>query len=72
MGYVTELAALDRCIHGRHRADNCYGCPDGWSAGNLFLSPGQRVGTTLYGDPIIVPDHDRGRSENWVERGTVK
>lgn len=65
--YVTELAALDRCEHGRHKADNCNGCPGGQSTGNLFLAPGQRIGTTLYGDPIIVPEHDqRGHSENWV------
>lgn len=65
--YVPELAALDRCVHGRHRQDSCLGCPGRQSEGNQFLQPGQRIGTTLYGDPIIVPEqHERGHSENWV------
>lgn len=65
--YEPILAALDRCEHGRHRADSCYGCPDGQSTGNLFLEPGQRIGTNLYGSPIIAPAHDqRSHSENWV------
>lgn len=73
MTYEPVLAALDRCEHGRHKADNCWNCPDGQSTGNLFLEPGQRIGTTLYGDAIVVPEQDkRGYSENWVERGRVK
>lgn len=69
MTYVLELSALDRCEHGRHKADNCNSCPRGQSTGNLFLTPGQRIGTTLYGDPIVVPERDQrwGESENWVE-----
>lgn len=66
--HVAELAALDRCEHGRHKADNCNGCPGGQSTGNLFLTPGQRIGTTLYGHPIIVPDRKQrwGDSFAWV------
>lgn len=51
---------LDRCEHGRHSIDNCFGCPGGWSTGNLFLvnqnEPLEqvRIGTTLGGDPIYV------------------
>lgn len=67
--YVPELAALDRCEHGRHRQDPCVSCPDGWSTGNLFLEPGTRIGTNLYGEPIVAPEHDRrGYSENWVPK----
>lgn len=61
--------------HGRHRADNCFDCPNGQSAGNLFLPPGTRIGTNLYGQPIIAPEQDdfqRGYSENWVPEGRVK
>lgn len=56
-------ADLDRCEHGRHAVDNCFGCPDGWSTGNLFLEDGQRIGTTLYGEAIAVEKvrrHERG------------
>ena len=58
---------LDRCEHGRHSTDNCFGCPGGWSTGNLFLAriavledrdceAGEqvRIGTTLGGEPILV------------------
>lgn len=61
---------LDRCAHGRHSIDPCYGCPGGWSTGNQFLIPGRtkprdrirthqgveqvRIGTTLRGLPIWV------------------
>ncbi len=56
MTNVTDpsLNDLDRCEHGRHSIDNCSSCPDGWSTGNKFLENGQRIGTTLYGDPIFV------------------
>jgi hypothetical protein len=49
-----NLNDLDRCEHGRHSIDGCVSCPNGWSTGNLFLENGQRIGTTLYGEPIIV------------------
>lgn len=49
------IHALDRCEHGRHHADNCSACPGQQSTGNLFLTPGQRIGTTLYGEAIIYP-----------------
>lgn len=48
-----SLNDLDRCEHGRHSIDPCFSCPDGWSTGNMFLEPGQRIGTTLGGEPII-------------------
>lgn len=49
-----KLSDLDRCIHGRHAVDNCFGCPDGWSTGNLFLADDQRIGTDIGGNPIHV------------------
>ena len=56
-----ELADLDRCEHGRHAIDPCVGCPGGWSTGNLYLEPGARIGTTLYGQPILAPERGRER-----------
>lgn len=50
---TPSLADLDRCEHGRHAEDPCFSCPDGWSTGNLFLNDGQRIGTDLYGNPIV-------------------
>jgi len=53
------VSDLDRCVHGRHSIDPCLSCPDGWSTGNPFLQPGQRIGTTLHGEPIVVPASGR-------------
>jgi hypothetical protein len=66
--YSPMLAALDRCRHGRHAKDRCLDCSTGWSTGNLFLEPGQRIGTTLYGEPIMVPEEQAHRSnpDRWV------
>jgi len=49
-----KLSDLDRCLHGRHAIDNCLDCPGGWSLGNPYLIDGQRIGTDLYGRPILV------------------
>lgn len=71
--YETVLAALDRCEHGRHKKDPCFSCPGGQSTGNLFLPPGTRIGTSLYGLPIVAPAQDaRSDSENWVAQGQIK
>lgn len=65
-------AALDRCEHGRHARDSCFDCPDRMSTGNLHLPPGTRIGTTLYGTPIVAPGQmDRGDLTLWTEDGTV-
>jgi hypothetical protein len=66
-GYSPLLSALDRCRHGRHAKDRCIDCGT-WSTGNLFLSPGQRIGTTIYGEPIMVPEEQAHRSHpnRWV------
>lgn len=51
---------LDRCEHGRHVKDPCFGCPGGWSTGNLLVKPGTMIGHTLYGEPIrVLPDWRR-------------
>jgi hypothetical protein len=65
--YSPLLSALDRCRHGRHAKDRCIDCGT-WSTGNLFLSPGQRIGTTIYGEPIMVPEEQAHRShpDRWV------
>jgi hypothetical protein len=51
---VWDRSDLDRCVHGRHSTDPCFNCPGGQSAGNLYLEDGARIGTTLYGEPIVV------------------
>lgn len=64
------VVALDRCEHGRHSRDSCFDCPGGQSTGNLFLSPGARIGTTYAGVPIVAPGQmDRGNVENWTDDG---
>lgn len=70
--YSEILAALDRCEHGRHRADPCFSCPNGQSSGNLFLPSGTRIGTSLWGTPIVAPaQEDRGLPGNWSTDGRV-
>ena len=54
-GVMRFLADLDRCVHGRHRIDTCFACPAGHSTGNLSLKPGQVVGHTVHGRPLVVP-----------------
>lgn len=64
------IADLDRCVHGRHRGDECTfpdkGC-DGPSVGNTFLTPGQRIGTSIWSQrAIVVPDPEsRMDPEAW-------
>lgn len=60
------LADLDRCEHGRHIDDPCFGCPGGLSAGNPHLRAGQTIGYGLDGIPIVVPGRaDKYRPEAW-------
>jgi hypothetical protein len=74
-------ADLDRCEHGRHSIDHCFGCPGGQSTGNVFLlhvlegkrevrrSHGRveiRIGTMYSGDPIWVVVRDRPREAGEV------
>lgn len=72
--YSPILSTLDRCEHGRHAKDNCFSCPGGQSTGNLLLQPGQRIGTTLYGEPLVVPAdmNDRSDPTRWSESGGFK
>lgn len=61
---------LDRCEHGRHSGDPCFACTGrgtGPSNGNQFAPPGARIGTTIDGDPITVPDgrFDRHDVTKW-------
>lgn len=73
-GYNPTLSALDRCEHGRHAQDSCFSCPGGQSAGNLFLQPGQRIGTNYGGEPIVVPIlmGERRNPARWTESGIFK
>lgn len=63
------LVDLDRCDHGRHHGDPCFGCPEGMSAGNPHMSPGQIIGYGLDGVLIVVPGRaDKHRPEAWYRR----
>lgn len=53
---------LDRCEHGLHSTAPCLACPGGQSTGNLFLENGQRIGTTITGEPIYVDTNRPPRS----------
>lgn len=53
------LTDLDRCVHGRHRIDHCFGCPDGRSAGNPHMRPGEVIGYDHGGRPYVAPDGER-------------
>lgn len=53
-GQRWDANDLDRCQHGRHRKDPCFGCPGGQSTGNLCLEEGQVLGHNVYGVPIVV------------------
>jgi len=62
------LAALDRCVHGRHSQDKCNGCY-GQSTGNLLLPAGTRIGTDLRGSPIVVPAPELLRiASHWLPK----
>lgn len=57
---ASILSDLDRCEHGRHQKDRCFGCPNGWSTGNLLLPrPGEVVGHDLGGRPYVVPTREQ-------------
>lgn len=67
---TSLLSDLDRCEHGRHKGDVCGGFPPGGcngpSQGNSFLQPGQRIGTTISGNPITVPRIGLGDPTLWI------
>lgn len=60
---------LDRCEHGRHKQDNCWGCPGGQSAGNQLIPPGTLIGHSVHGFPIVTPPYTtehRLNPRQWV------
>lgn len=57
------LNDLDRSTAGRHLGDVESQDPSGVSQGNPFLTPGQRLGTDLSGNPIVAPDFAAIRAE---------
>jgi hypothetical protein len=67
------LRDLDRCVHGRHQKDACFDCPNGRSAGNPWLQPGQVIGYSYTGEEIVVPDIGRGEHTGMVDawRGSL-
>jgi len=67
---ATLLSDLDRSMSGRHRGDGEGQDPTGVSQGNPFLHPGDRIGTTMSGRPIVVPEQtgftDLGNPSLWT------
>jgi hypothetical protein len=61
------LLDLDRCCHGRHQGERCYGCPTGVSPGNPHLAPGVTIGHNYAGDRWVIPTerYDRRWPETW-------
>jgi dimeric dUTPase (all-alpha-NTP-PPase superfamily) len=51
--WETLISDLDRCEHGRHSTDSCYGCPDGKSTGNLKFKPGTVIGRTFTARTVL-------------------
>lgn len=60
------ISDLDRCEHGRHAIDSCFGCPGGHSAGNPHLRPGQIVGYDYTGRPYRVPTEELWNRQMWL------
>lgn len=66
---ATLLSDLDRCPHGRHEGDTCYGwrgpglydggCKGSVSLGNPLLKPGTVIGVDLYRMFVIRYPADR-------------
>lgn len=56
---------LDRCIHGRHQKDHCWGCPDG-NHGNPLIPPGTLIGTTVHGRIVVPPHAQRYDPRAWI------
>jgi hypothetical protein len=60
---------IDRCEHGRHAPDDCFGC-GGQSQGNPILRPGHAIGYGLR-DVIVVPEWaDRHDPKAWRRKPT--
>lgn len=71
-GCAAVLSDLDRSAVGRHRGDSESQDETGRSQGNQFLTPGQRIGTSLSGKPIIFPNPESpftnlAQPELWYE-----
>lgn len=61
---VSILSDLDRCEHGRHEADNCFGC-GGQSHGNQHLKD-RVIGNNIRGNTYVVPEHTYAEYEDWL------
>ena len=60
---------MDRCEHGRHEGDPCFGCPGGYSKGNPHLKVGEPFAYGLSGliQYVLPPREKRLAVENWVQ-----
>lgn len=63
-GLAKILLDLDRCQHGRHEGDACFGCPTGFSSGNPNMTTGQVIGYGLDGQWIVLPDREHKHDPN--------
>ena len=64
---LAILLDLDRCQHGRHEGESCFGCSGQVSVGNEHNPPGHILGYTVHGRTIAVPMDKAGRHDlqNW-------
>jgi hypothetical protein len=62
------VSDLDRCVHGRHRIDPCYGC-GAHNHGNPHMPTGMVIGHTVHGKEIVVPpEEERMEPRAWKRR----
>jgi len=70
MALASVLLDLDRCMHGRHSADDCGSC-GGRSKGNHHLLPGMVIGYGLRGPIVVPPNADRYDPAAWRNPANV-
>lgn len=62
--WKTLMLSTTRCEHGRTHGDSCLSCPTGWSESRA----GIRVGTTVYGAPVVIPPREEHNNPDaWIQ-----
>ena len=63
---LLMVSDLDRCEHGRHQGDACYGC-GAESAGNVNVQEGEPIGHAVRGARYVMPARgERHRPSAWL------
>ena len=63
---LRMVSDLDRCEHGRHQGDACYGC-GAESAGNVNVQEGETIGHDIGGREYRMPPvGERHRPSAWL------